>query len=230
VSRYFRSLGRDNNFWKSRCLDESSFLELLRTRRSVLGNGSNPADDVGLSNGEDANDAFLAPDSPPRAPEFRASREKTRVMANWDPSFPSEHVSWYDEYIHRRGPVSINWLQLPTVEASFEPDYIEARGLALYYPDNAFREGNRPETALAVSPLDDGSVCLWDVNGTRGKQGAIVAKSRPGILFIDGPGADNTRRSKRVDSGVTECVTVDSYRHKAFFAVQSRECPGRVPN
>jgi hypothetical protein len=146
-------------------------------------------------------------------------RERVRIMANWDPCFPSERVSWYDEYIQRHGPVVVNWMQHAYDKEPASPaDFVEARGVALYYPD-----GDSRETVLAVSPLDDGSVCLWDVGGTRGKRGAIVARSRPGILFIDGPGADNRRRSKRIDSGVTECVSVDSRLHRAFFAVQSRK-------
>ncbi|KAH6634156.1 hypothetical protein B0J18DRAFT_10468 [Chaetomium sp. MPI-SDFR-AT-0129] len=149
-------------------------------------------------------------------------RERVRIMANWDPSFPSEKVSWYEEYIQRQAPIAVNWMQYAYDKDSESPtatspaDHVEARGVALYYPD-----GEAGETVLAVSPLDDGSVAMWDVAGTRGKRGAIVARSRPGILFIDGPGADNSRRSKRIDSGVTECVSVDSRQHRAFFAVQS---------
>lgn len=152
-------------------------------------------------------------------------------MANWDPCYPDECVSWYDEYIQRHGPVAINWLQhnydnSGTADGigAAAGEFVEARGVALYYPDSGSDGGREEETVLAVSPLDDGSVCLWDVGGTRGKRGAIVARSKPGILFIDGPGADNHRRSKRVDSGVTECVSVDSRQHRAFFAVQSRKC------
>lgn len=97
---------------------------------------------------------------------------------------------------------------------------IESRGVALYNP----YEGNDGEgTMLAVSPLDDGSVCLWDIKGTRGKQGGIVGRSKPDILFIDGPSGQNQRRSKRIDTGVTECVSVNHHSHRAFFAVQSRE-------
>jgi hypothetical protein len=152
-------------------------------------------------------------------------RERVRIMANWDPCFPSERVSWYDEYIQRHGPVAVNWMQCAYDEEqeTWSPaDFVEARGVALYYPDGG--PSSSGETVLAVSPLDDGGVCMWDVAGTRGRRGAIVARSRPGILFIDGPGADNSRRSKRIDSGVTECVSVDSRQHRAFFAVQSRKC------
>lgn len=144
-------------------------------------------------------------------------------MANWDRSFPGENVNWYDEYIQRNAPITVNWLQQPVLREGIESTYIETRGVALYTPDNGQQGRQGLETVLAVSPLDDGSVCLWDVTGTKGLKGAICARSRPGILYIDGPSADNSSRSKRIDSGVTECVSVDSKQHKAFFALQNRE-------
>jgi len=190
-------------------------------------------------NGDESNsyDESGTEPSPPISPKV-LKRERARIMANWDPCFPDERISWYEEYIQRQGPMAVNWLALPRHHRDHDPDqtlvvedHVEARGVALYRPDN-HREGDNEtigglETLFAVSPLDNGSVCLWDMNGTReegGKRrGAIVAKSRPGILFLDGPGADNNRRSKRVDSGVTECVSVDSWHNRAFFAVQSRK-------
>ncbi|KAL2129576.1 hypothetical protein VTI74DRAFT_7564 [Chaetomium olivicolor] len=176
------------------------------------------------SNGGDGDDSDRPRDrkngtSTVRLSDEARERERVRIMANWDPCFPSEKVSWYEEYIQRYAPVAINWMQYAYDHGKQRPsaaDFVEARGVALYYPD-----GELTETVLAVSPLDDGGVCLWDVGGTKGKRGAIIARSRPGILFIDGPQADNSRRSKRVDSGVTECVSVDSWLHRAFFAVQS---------
>lgn len=151
---------------------------------------------------------------------YRAKR--TRLLANWDPSYPKERVSWYEEYIHRTAPTVVSWFeQARSQEGHGPPAIVEARGAALYRPDTAHNDTCGPEALLAVAPLDDGSICLWDVNGTRVKKGSVLAKSKPGILFIDGPGADNKRASKRVDSGVTECVSVDNQRHRAFFAVQS---------
>jgi hypothetical protein len=139
-------------------------------------------------------------------------------MANWDPVFPDEPVSWYDEYVQRNGPACVSWLETPRIQDRGSYTSVEARGLALFSPN----DGNDGiGTMLAVSPLDDASVCLWDVNGSRGKQGAILAQSKPGILYIDGPGNESTRRSKRIDTGVTECVSVDHHRNSAFFAVQS---------
>lgn len=145
---------------------------------------------------------------------------KLRDMANWDPVFPGERVSWYDEYVQRHGPTCVNWLQTPRLYDCGVEATIEARGMALYSPHDG---SDGVGTMLAVSPLDDGSVCLWDINGTRGRQGGILAASDPGILFIDGPGDQNSKRSKKIDTGVTECVSVDNHGHRAFFAVQSRK-------
>ncbi|KAK3935916.1 hypothetical protein QBC46DRAFT_270696 [Diplogelasinospora grovesii] len=243
VSRNFRQLARDNSFWRLRCLQESLFLEALDRRRllrlaadaqprdpflqcaSTLSSSNNNAASLGYD-GDHDRDRRLNLHTPTSGPSHESrERERIRIMANWDPSFPSEQVSWYDEYIQRHAPIAINWFQhAHDRERSRYADYVEARGVALYRPDNPGEQEDADiETVLAVSPLDDGGVCLWDVNGTRGKRkrGAVLAKSKPGILFIDGPGADNSRRSKRVDSGVTECVSVDSRRHRAFFAVQS---------
>lgn len=150
-------------------------------------------------------------------------KERIRIMENWDPSFPGETVNWYDEYIQRHAPVAVIWLQRPSMKDRSESTSIEARGLALYRPDGTNPDPKKLETIFAVSPLDDGSVCLWDVTGAKGRKGAIYAKSQPGILFIDGPSADNSSRSKRIDSGFTDCVSVDSKLHLAFFAVQSRK-------
>lgn len=169
----------------------------------------------------EAGDNLFLPDSD--ATDARISRyRRLQDMANWDPTFPGERVSWYDEYIQRNGPASVNWFETPRHYDAGEHTLVEARGLALYSPG----EGNGTNgEMLAVAPLDDGSVCLWDVRGTRGKQGGILAKSAPDILFIDGPGSGNARRSKKVDTGVTDCVSVSHSGHKAFFAVQSRKYP-----
>lgn len=153
------------------------------------------------------------------ADAWRTRYRRLQDMANWDPTFPGERVSWYDEYIQRHGPTSVAWFESPHQYEGGERTLVEARGLALYAPNDGF--GNNGDM-LAVSPLDDGSVCLWDVRGTRGKQGGILAQSAKDILFIDGPGSGNTRRSKKVDTGVTDCVSVNHFGHKAFFAVQSR--------
>lgn len=138
-------------------------------------------------------------------------------MANWDPSYTGEHINWYDEYIQRNASVTVNWMQQSTIKKGGESMYLEARGLALYRPDNPHHSPYRSETIFAVSALEDGSVCLWDVSGARGRKGAIYAKSQSGTLFVD-DGSGQT-----IDPHVTEVVSVDSKLHLAFFAVQNRE-------
>jgi hypothetical protein len=73
-----------------------------------------------------------------------------------------------------------------------------------------------------VGPLDDGSICIWDIRGTHGKKGSIIARSKSGLLSVDPtPQTTPNKRSKMISTGVTECVSVDSARKRAFFAVQS---------
>ncbi|KAK0657251.1 hypothetical protein B0T16DRAFT_319558 [Cercophora newfieldiana] len=216
VSRAFRIIARDDNLWRSHCFENSSFLEVVDRRHALDVSrraGTAVWEHRGSDDGEE--DYAVSVTAPVESPRML---DRKRIMANWDPCFPEERISWYDEYIQRHGPIAVNWMQVPRTATT---DFVEARGVALYRPDGTHSRTSGPDTLFAVSPLDDGAVCLWDVNGTRGKRGSIIARSRPGILFIDGPNADNSRRSKRVDSGVTECVSVDSELHRAFFAVQS---------
>lgn len=234
VSRAFLALARDNGLWRQRCLQESSYLKILNHRRSLgIRPQPKPNAPIHYEHTIDITRQWARGSVSPKRPATPAAgdsitdddRERARIMANWDPCFPSEPVSWYDEYLLRHGPIVVNWMQLPRTANLSSGHFVEARGVALYRPDNSHLDGSCRETLLAVSPLNDGSVCLWDVNGTQtGKRGSIVAQSRPGILFIDGPDADNKRRSKRINSGVTESVSVDSLHHRAFFAVQGRKC------
>ncbi|ROW07814.1 hypothetical protein VMCG_03552 [Cytospora schulzeri] len=213
VSSKLLRVCRDNTFWRSECFERSSFLESLRRRQALRRWSVQQADTPADTNQDHVS-------SPDELAESRRN-ERVRMVANWDPSYPGENINWYDEYIQRAAPITINWLQQPMLRDGLESTDIEVRGVALYRPDDSGPNPQGLETVFAVSPLDDGSVCLWDVTGARGRKGAVYAKSRPGILYIDGPGAHNSSRSKRIDSGVTECVSVDSRLHLAFFAVQS---------
>lgn len=217
VSKKLLEICRHNAFWRSQCFESSTFLESLHRRQRLLGRLSEPSDSADAP----APDQGSVLGRPDIAPSRR--NERLRIMANWDPSFPGENVNWYDEYIQRNAPTTVNWLQQPVLRDGVESTYIETRGVALYTPENGQQDHQGLETVFAVSNLDDGSVCMWDITGTKGRKGAICARSRPGILYVDGPSADNSSRSKRIDSGVTECVSVDSKLHLAFFAVQNRE-------
>lgn len=233
VSRKLQKLCLDDELWKRRCFEESSWYQRLKSRRRLISpsdSDDEPRDGAVLLNLEASGDTNPGDkeatngDKISAEPAQRRKRshrwQELQDMANWDPTFPGERVCWYSEYIQRNGPACVNWLQTPRIRDRGIEAIIESRGMELYYP----YDGNDGlGTMLAVSPLDDGSICLWDVKGTRNKPGSILATSKSDILFIDGPGSQNTRRSKRVDTGVTECVSVDNHRHRAYFAVQSRE-------
>ncbi|KAG6007990.1 hypothetical protein E4U21_005224 [Claviceps maximensis] len=231
VSRKLRELCLDDELWKLLCFEKSPWLQSLQARRSmqrpvVVEPSQGQLDETQMIDqaGEASSGSRFLNDTLPSRNGRESSgvvsgrRRAVQDMANWDPRFPGEDVSWYDEYIQRYATTSIDWLQAPRMRHSRSGPHIEVRGMALYSP----YDGNDGlGTMLAVSPLDDGSVCLWDVRGSRGQRGRIVATSEPDILFIDGPGSQNSKRSKKIDTGVTECVSVDNDTHRAFFAVQS---------
>jgi hypothetical protein len=137
-------------------------------------------------------------------------RERFRLTANWDPTFPCENVDWYTEYIQRHGYIAVNWLEQPCIKNGTSRVALGVKGVATYQP------GQHLDQLLAISPLEDGSVCLWNVKGAHCQTGSIVSKSRPGIL-----GLDSSRRAIGND-GVTECISVDSIRGRGFFAVEDR--------
>ncbi|KAI2626032.1 F-box domain-containing protein [Hypomontagnella submonticulosa] len=220
VSKHFLGLCRDGNFWRNRCLSASA-IRLYRLGPDWVDEDGAPLSGINTALGqgdrvEDQNDVHWSRlESLSQLSSKRRKREQIRIAANWDPTFPGENANWYDEYIQRYGPIAVSWFEQPQVQDGALIDQIDVSGIALYRPSTSADE------LFAVSPLDDGSVCLWDVKGTRGRKGSILSNSSPGLLCTDGPGADLSKRSKMINTGVTECVSIDSQRHMAFFAVQS---------
>lgn len=226
VSRHLQGLCLDNRLWKRHCFEGSPWYQALLNRRNSPRTPFTSADDSPIGEPIDRPDEANSTEPLVHDAAVEASRQrsqKLRDMASWDPAFPNERVSWYDEYIQREGPACINWLQAPRISDQGLEAVVEARGVALYSP---YDGDDGIGTMLAVSPLDDGSVCLWDVKGTRGRQGGILAQSRPELLYMTGPSDQNGRsRFERIDSSVADRVAVDNHGHRAFFAVQSRKCP-----
>lgn len=220
VSKRFLELGRDDTLWREQCFNTSSFLTNLRRRQQLITSESTQEPRFrdlarALANGNGLGDSrLIKPREEARDLKARFN-EKIRIMANWDPSYPEEKVEWYDEYIARNAPISTSWLQQPRNRESPEHEYLEVRGMGIYTPTGG------EDATLVVSPLDDGSVCLWDISGTKGRKGSIVARSKSGLISADPAWQDETgKRSKLISTGVTECVSVDSVRKRAFFAVQ----------
>ena len=128
----------------------------------------------------------------PRAQNTTSRSRKLRAVADWDPSYDSEQVDWFSEYKARWAPLSMSWFAKPI-------DGNEVRGIA-YFEEQGRRK--------AVGPLEDGTVCIWDVDSREHSQsspGALFAGSSPYPYLSDG----------------TECITVDVGGRKALIAVGS---------
>ncbi|KAF6821884.1 F-box domain-containing protein [Colletotrichum musicola] len=217
VCRKLQKISLDNNHWRSRTFDESPFLESLQRRRRLTRIADDDViDEPLLSAAVHLSQEHGGTEPPPHVYDEGTGEQRKlqrhKDMANWDPSFPTEPVFWYNEYIQRYAPVVTSWLQQPRIRDGTEEDTLDVRGMALYSPNSETNE------LLAVSPLDDGSMCIWDLKGTRGRKGAVVAKSRDNVLYADGP--RTMGRSRKIDTGVTECISVDCFSDKAFVAVQ----------
>ncbi|KAI1430771.1 hypothetical protein GGR50DRAFT_698670 [Xylaria sp. CBS 124048] len=221
VSKQFLRICRDNHYWRGRCLDASALYE----RVSLFRRGADWFDEDGMplsnSSSTPANPQQQATQLPHHNVAIqnigllasrRREKEYSRIAANWDPTFPGERTNWYHEYIQRNAPTVTNWFERPgTLGGSIE-DAIDVRGVALYTPST-------PDDQLfAVSPLDDGSVCIWDVRGSRGSKGSIIAKSGPRRLW-NAKSSSTGMTNRCIDRGIIECVSVDNQRHHAFFAV-----------
>ncbi|CAJ2500025.1 Uu.00g028780.m01.CDS01 [Anthostomella pinea] len=220
LSKHFLRLCRDSTVWRHRCLLASALLERVQLYRW----GSDWVDEGGASLVGHEPEGHGEPQSTvvenlSRLSAKRRKKEHVRIAANWDPTFPSETTNWYDEYIQRNAPTAVSWFQKPQVSSGSVKGAADVSGVALYKPSES-----NPHELFAVSPLADGSVCLWDIKGTCSKKGTgtIYSRSSPGLLCADGPETDLSRRSKMINTGVTECVSVDSQRDRAFFTVQSR--------
>ncbi|KAK1597404.1 F-box domain-containing protein [Colletotrichum navitas] len=217
VCRKLQKISLDNNHWRSRTFEESPFLESIRRRRRLTHTIHDDVSDEPLLSAavqlrHEHGDTELSPHFHDEETAEQRELQRHRDMVNWDPSFPTEPVFWYNEYIQRYAPTTTSWLQQPKIRDGNEVDTLDVRGMALYSPNQESNE------LLAVSPLDDGSVCLWDVKGATSRKGAIVATSSAGILYLDGP--QTMGRSRKIDVGVSECISIDSFAGKAFVAVQ----------
>ncbi|KAF7943701.1 uncharacterized protein EAE97_005771 [Botrytis byssoidea] len=220
VSKRYLELGRDDTLWREQCFTHSFFLERLRRRQELISTESEDESGmrdlaIALATNNGTGDSRL---HKPRheARDLKAqSNERVRILANWDPSYPTEKVKWYDEYIARNAPISTSWVQQPRHRESASHEHLEVRGMALYTPMG------ETKTTMVVAPLDDGSICIWDISTDAPKKGSIIARSKSGILSVDENPKDLKSRSKMISTGVTECISVDSTLKRAYVAVQS---------
>lgn len=123
MSHRLRKFFLDDELWKHFCFDDSPWYEALKDRRMLQTPGHDSGDG-------DSDGAGALGHLGPQRRRWLALRD----MANWDPVYPGERVSWYDEYVQRNGPAHVNWLQTPRMHDRGLEAIIEARGLALLQP------------------------------------------------------------------------------------------------
>ncbi|KAK4542756.1 hypothetical protein LTR36_006132 [Oleoguttula mirabilis] len=227
-SRYL-TLARDNTLWKLECFNHSR-AEALRRRQQLLN-----VQDSRLAELRNAVTALPGADLTawdvaqlrgsiqPRAsrdPESQARTQRSRALANWEPAYPSEKLDYYEEYIHQHAPIQVGWLDLPKAQTLNKEELREATGVGTLTD----RDGGH--VTHVVAPLDDGSICIWDLSPRSttqaGGRGQIVAQSHSGLLT--GQTAETTADSHilMTETGAVECVSVDSTSSKGYFAVQNR--------
>lgn len=233
VSKRFFALARDNTRWRLHCYEESwaaseaarqnrstseslnarstaplgslgqaSLLSLIQPQHSLWNRGS--SDQTGQN--ELQNPSFA---------------ERARAAAAWDPSYEGEDVDWYSEYIARHGPMSFSWLQQPFTKKNpgGRKIYREVKGMGL------LRDWSSARQNKVVAPLDDGSVCIWDLNhshsiDSQATKGSVLGVSAPGILMADlSKRRDPASRSALEFINLGQSVSVDSIRQRAYMAV-----------
>lgn len=146
---------------------------------------------------------------------------RARAAAEWDSSTEGEHVDWYSEYIARHGPISLSWVQQPMFQHgdSRRRNPHEVKGMGLLKDWSSTRENK------IIAPLEDGSVCIWDLNhshcaGSQSDKGKILGLSEPGILMANHSSRGHSpskTASEFINLG--EGVSVDSFRRRAYLAI-----------
>lgn len=219
VSKRFLAIARDANLWKHYCFQRSNF--------KIWEIHSDPRSRTPLPIPEPrvlelqriVARSITSTTSRDSSIRDRNGTRRRQPLANWDPSYQSENVNWYEEYIARHAPLSISWLQQPVSNTGKSKDKREVRGLGLK---------NNGDRNVVVAPLDDGSICIWDIGRNDdvhdASSGRILARSK--LILMANASRDDFGNNRSSEGNVTnpsvvECVSIDRVRNKGYFAVQS---------
>ncbi|KAJ5477802.1 hypothetical protein N7530_003311 [Penicillium desertorum] len=215
ISKKFFALARDNNQWKLHCYEQSW------AARQAARSAARP------SQRQESLSDIIQPSVPPANGDSDDVRElswseRARAAAEWDSSAEGEHVDWYSEYIARHGPISLSWVEQPSVrkgEGKRGQSY-EVKGMGL------LKDWSSARQKKIIAPLEDGSVCIWDLNhshsaNSQASKGKILGVSEPGILMTNLSGRRDQSPSKAALEFINlgEGVSVDSLRQRAYLAV-----------
>ena len=201
VSSRYLKLARDNRLWREKCFDKSpcAVTSLGPPSAALAGLvGTSP-----LQENDQESDRSASEISKDQSAVQRLRSSKyTRAIAKWDLSHPSEDVDWYSEFIGRNGSIQAHW----------HKEQQDVCGLAV-----------SADASRVVGPLEDGSLCIWDIRQEANNSRAFreTGRSAPGVLFEDRTchGESSSSKAKLTFSGVGECVALDSDQRKAYVAV-----------
>jgi hypothetical protein len=211
VSSRLLKLARDNSLWRSKCFDQSPCAATSANTR-LSGSALNGV--LRPTGSEEAEESAVNGHSAEWS-EIDSRHQKNpsghaRAITNWDLTNELERMDWYSEYIARHSTLNATWLD----ERSSPPQ--EVRGLAI-----------SKDLTRAFGPLEDGSLCVWDVgNPNAGRLPGHntfreISRSPVSILFEDRAtvGESSTNKARLEYSGATECIAIDSDQQKAYVAV-----------
>ncbi|KAJ5482979.1 hypothetical protein N7539_006425 [Penicillium diatomitis] len=223
-------LARDNNSWKLHCYEQSwAARQALRSQHdrnaeSLLLNPTATLRSLGQHSLRD----LIQPPEPssehlnPHGTRISSPGDLARAASHWDSSMEGEQVDWYSEYVARHGPMSFSWIQqaLKPGGESWRKDAHEIKGMGLLKDWSSAKEDR------IVAPLDDGTVCIWDIGhsrpaGPRSVRGRILGRSEPGILMKSlRPARDGTSSQSSLSFlDLGEGVSIDSFQRRAYLAV-----------
>lgn len=227
VCKQLFDLARDNNAWRLHCY-EQSWTALQNPRpaggvsESLVTNPTASLSTLGQNSLRGLiQPPILRPDDTSDESRGLSPSEMARAAAEWDSSAEGEDVDWYSEYIARQGPISLTWVQQPSMRKveGRRRERLEVKGMGLLKDWSSARQNK------IVAPLDDGSVCLWDLNHShsstsQSSKGRILGISQPGILMTDLSGRrDHSTKPALEFNNLGECVSVDSLRQRAYLAI-----------
>ncbi|KAJ5597416.1 hypothetical protein N7537_007500 [Penicillium hordei] len=228
ISKKFFDLARDNNQWRLHCYEQSwaarqAARSAARPSESVIADATVSLTALGQESLLDIIQPSVTSLNADSGDTGGLSRgERVRATAEWDSSAEGEHVDWYSEYIARNGPISLSWVEQPLVrkgEGKRGQSY-EVKGMGLLKDWSSGRQNK------IVAPLEDGSVCIWDLNhshsaDSQASKGRILGVSEPGILMTNLSGRRDHSPSKTSLEFINlgEGVSVDSLRQRAYLAV-----------
>ena len=224
VSRQFLNLSRDNNLWRTLCFEHSA-AERRRRRLLPTSDDLDPRLAELIRAANEVANAFPTRVHNPSAPsadvqvQRNVGKRRAALLANWDPTYPSEKVDFYQEFIQRHAPHSVSWFQDAKHGHRDDNLHHEATGAGILYGQDGMAD-------KLVAPLEDGSISIWDASMSNDRQGRIVARTAVGLLPNRGSDLDYDTRltqsqAMMTETGAVECVSIDSRQQKGFFAVQS---------